>query len=220
MYHIFAQNFLCDMKLSYLLLSAFVLVLSACSSDADNFTGVWQSVNDHSKQLIFTKSGKTYSFETRNIKTDLQGIPGTYDAKEHALEFDNGKGDTIQLVYNASVKHIVGLDDEFEKASTAVAEKEEEKDTTEATAEETESAEAAPSETSSSCDKGDLLVISGNNVRVRNEPDVTKQNILFQVHKGYEVTHLDDKNVDGQKWYKVCYDGNIGWVSGQYAAKK
>ena len=208
------------MKLSTLLFSALVLVLFACSSDADNFTGVWQSVNDHSKQLIFTKSGETYSFETRNISTSLQGIPGTYNAKEHALEFDNGKGDTIQLVYNASVKHIVGLDDEFEKASTAVAEKEDVKDTTEATTEETKSEEAAPSETSSSCDKGDVLVISGNNVRVRNEPDVTKQNILFQVHKGYEVTHLDDKNVDGQKWYKVCYDGNIGWVSGQYAAKK
>lgn len=208
------------MKLSYLLFSAFIVVLSACSSDADNFSGVWQSVNDHSKQLIFTRSGKTYSFETRNISTSLQGVPGTYNAKEHALEFDNGKGDTIQLVYNASVKRIVGLDDEFEKASTAVAEEEANKDTTEATTEETKSADAETSEASTSCDKGDILVISGNNVRVRNEPDVTKQNILFQVHKGYEVTHIDDKNVDGQKWYKVCYDGNIGWVSGQYAAKK
>ncbi len=208
------------MKLSYLLLSALVFILTACSSDADNFSGVWQSVNDPSKQIIFTHSGKTYSFETRNIKTDLQGIPGTYNAKDHALEFDNGKGDTIQLVYNASVKHIVGLDDEFEKATTAVAEKEEGKDSTETATEETKSEEAATSESTSSCDKGDILVISGNNVRVRNEPDVTKQNILFQVHKGYEVIHLDDKNVDGQKWYKVCYDGNIGWVSGQYAAKK
>ena len=208
------------MKLSYLLLSALVFILTACSSDADNFSGVWQSVNDPSKQIIFTHSGKTYSFETRNIKTALQGVPGTYNAKEHALEFDNGKGDTIQLVYNASVKHIVGLDDEFEKATTAVAEKEENSDTTEAATEETKSADAEPSTPTNNCDKGNVLVISGNNVRVRNEPDVTKQNILFQVHKGYEVIHLDDKNVDGQKWYKVCYDGNIGWVSGQYAAKK
>ncbi len=208
------------MKLSYLLLSALVVTLTACSSDADNFSGEWQSVNDPSRQIIFTSSGKTYSFETRNIKTDLQGIPGTYNAKAHALEFDNGKGDTIQLVYNASVKHIVGLDDEFEKASGAVAEKAEDKDSTETATEEIKSAEAEPSATSTNCAKGDVLVISGNNVRVRNEPDVTKQNILFQVHKGYEVIHLDDKKVDGQKWYKVCYDGNIGWVSGQYAAKK
>ncbi len=208
------------MKLSYLLLSALVVTLTACSSDADNFSGEWQSVNDPSRQIIFTSSGKTYSFETRNIKTDLQGIPGTYNAKAHALEFDNGKGDTIQLVYNASVKHIVGLDDEFEKASGAVAEKAEDKDSTETATEEIKSAEAEPSTTSTNCAKGDVLVISGNNVRVRNEPDVTKQNILFQVHKGYEVIHLDDKKVDGQKWYKVCYDGNIGWVSGQYAAKK
>ncbi len=208
------------MKLSYLLLSALVVTLTACSSDADNFSGEWQSINDPSRQIIFTSSGKTYSFETRNIKTDLQGIPGTYNAKAHALEFDNGKGDTIQLVYNASVKHIVGLDDEFEKASGAVAEKAEDKDSTETATEEIKSAEAEPSTTSTNCAKGDVLVISGNNVRVRNEPDVTKQNILFQVHKGYEVIHLDDKKVDGQKWYKVCYDGNIGWVSGQYAAKK
>ncbi len=208
------------MKLSYFLLSALVFILPACSSDADNFSGVWQSVNDPSKQIIFTRSGKTYSFETRNITTSLQGIPGTYNAKEHALEFDNGKGDTIQLVYNASVKHIVGLDEEFEKTSNATAEKEEDKDTTEIAAEETKPEDAESTTTSTSCDKGDMLVISGNNVRVRNEPDVTKQNILFQVHKGYEVIHLDDKNVDGQKWYKVCYDGNIGWVSGQYAAKK
>lgn len=209
------------MKLFYFLFSALVItILPACSSDADNFSGVWQSVDDPSKQIIFTRSGKTYSFETRNITTALQGIPGTYNAKEHALEFDNGKGDTIQLVYNASVKHIVGLDEEFEKASDAVAEKEDDKDTTEVATEETKSEDTEASASTSSCDKGDLLVISGNNVRVRNEPDVTKQNILFQVHKGYEVTHLDDKNVDGQKWYKVCYDGNIGWVSGQYAAKK
>ncbi len=208
------------MKLSYLLLSTLVLILAACSNDADNFSGVWQSVNDPSKQIIFTNSGKTYSFETRNITTSLQGIPGTYNAKEHALEFDNGKGDTIQLIYNASVKHIVGLDEEFEKASNATAAKEENKDTTEIAAEETKPEDAGSSATSTNCDKGDVLVISGNNVRVRNEPDVTKQNILFQVHKGYEVIHLDDKNVDGQKWYKVCYDGNIGWVSGQYAAKK
>ncbi len=209
------------MKLSSFLLTTLVLTLAACSSDADNFSGVWQSVNDPSKQIIFTNSGKTYSFETRNIKTDLQGIPGTYNAKAHALEFDNGKGDTIQLVYNASVKHIVGLDDEFEKATTAAAEKEDDTSSSSETAtEETKPEEAATSESTSSCDKGDILVISGNNVRVRNEPDVTKQNILFQVHKGYEVIHLDDKNVDGQKWYKVCYDGNIGWVSGQYAAKK
>ncbi|HSF89363.1 MAG TPA: SH3 domain-containing protein [Saprospiraceae bacterium] len=208
------------MKLSNLLFSTLVILLAACSSDADHFSGVWQSVNDPSRQIIFTSSGKTYSFETRNIKTSLQGIPGTYNAKEHALEFDNGKGDTIQLVYNASVKHIVGLDDEFEKATTAAAEKEDDKGTGEAATEETKPEETASSETTTNCDKGDILVISGNNVRVRNEPDVTKQNILFQVHKGYEVIHLDDKNVDGQKWYKVCYDGNIGWVSGQYAAKK
>lgn len=208
------------MKLSYFLISALVFILSACSSDADNFSGVWQSVNDPSKQIIFTRSGKTYSFETRNITTSLQGLPGTYNAKEHALEFDNGKGDTIQLVYNASVKHFVGLDDEFEKATNGTADKAEDKDTTEIAAEETKPEEAESTTPSANCDKGDVLVISGNNVRVRNEPDVTKQNILFQVHKGYEVIHLADKNVGGQKWYKVCYDGNIGWVSGQYAAKK
>ncbi|MDZ4747425.1 MAG: SH3 domain-containing protein [Saprospiraceae bacterium] len=208
------------MKLSYPLFTAFVLMIASCSNDAEKFEGVWQSVNDSSKQIIFTRSGKTYSFETRNIASAIQGIPGTYNAKEHALEFDNGKGDTTQLVYNASVKHIVGLGDEFEKTSNAAVEKEEAKDSAEKVTEETKPEDAEISAVSTNCDKGDVLVIGGNNVRVRNEPDVTKQNILFQVHKGYEVIHLDDKNVDGQKWYKVCYDGNIGWVSGQYAAKK
>ena len=62
--------------------------------------------------------------------------------------------------------------------------------------------------------------ITGDNVRLRTEPDVTKQNILMQLNKGYEVIHLGDKMVDNQKWYKVCYDGNIGWVSGQYGSMK
>ena len=74
--------------------------------------------------------------------------------------------------------------------------------------------------TNSKCRKGKALVISGDNVRLRTEPDVTKQNILMQLNKGYEVVQLGDKDVAGQKWYNVCYDGSIGWVSGQYAIAK
>ena len=217
------------MKLYILPLAAMLIVITSCSNDSGKFSGVWQSINDPSKQLIFTHSGKTYSFETRNIASAVQGLPGTYNADKHALEFDNGKGEITLLVYNGSVKHIVGLGEEFEKSTNAVLDKEGGEETTQNTGgEETpeKTAEAAPSENTQvsenakNCDKGDLLVISGNNVRVRTEPDVTKQNILFQVHKGYEVVRLGDKTVDGQKWYKVCYDGNIGWVSGQYASKK
>jgi len=199
-------------------------MITSCSDDSGKFSGVWQSVNDPSKQLIFTHSGKTFSFETRNIETAVQGLPGTYNSDKHALEFDNGKGEITLLVYNEAAKHIVGLGEEFEKSSGAVLDKEGGEETTDETPEEatetTPSENTQVSENAKNCDKGALLVISGNNVRVRSEPDVTKQNILFQVHKNYEVVHLSDKTVDGQKWYKVCYDGKIGWVSGQYAAKK
>ena len=218
------------MKLHFLYCAAALLMITACSSDANKFSGVWQSINDPAKQIIFTHSGDTFTFETRNIQTPLQGMPGTYNAAEHALEFDKGNGEITRLTYNESVKHILGLGEEFEKSKAAVIEKDsettaDETTTAENTTEETP-AEKTPEESSSvannstNCAKGDLLSISGNNVRVRSEPDLTKQNILFQVHKGYEVVHLDDKTVDGQKWYKVCYDGNIGWVSGQYASKK
>jgi hypothetical protein len=217
------------MKLYFLSFTAMLFLITSCSNDSGKFSGVWQSINDPSKQLIFTHSGKSFSFETRNIESAVQGLPGTYNDEKHALEFDNGKGEITLLVYNSAAKHIVGLGEEFEKSTNAVLDKEGGEETTQdANGEETpeKTADAAPSENTSvsenakNCDKGDVLVISGNNVRVRTEPDVTKQNILFQVHKGYEVVHLDNKSVDGQKWYKVCYDGNIGWVSGQYASKK
>ena len=218
------------MKLYYSFLVAIALIITSCSSDANKFSGVWQSINDPSKQIIFTHSGDSYTFETRNIPTPLQGMPGTYNAKEHALEFDKGNGEITRLVYNVTVKHILGLGEEFEKSKDAVIEKDAETTTAETTPAETTTEEApaekAPEENASvadnstNCAKGKLLSITGNNVRVRSEPDLTKQNILFQVHKNYEVVHLDDKTVDGQKWYKVCYDGNIGWVSGQYATKK
>jgi uncharacterized protein YgiM (DUF1202 family) len=208
------------MRTSYLYFSAILFMITSCSGDAGKFSGVWQSVKDPSKQIIFTRSGKTYTCETRNIESPIEGITGTYNAKEHALEFDHGNGDKTILVYNNSVQHILGLGEEFEKSTNAVADQKEDNETV------TKSEEPAPTENpqiatnTTNCDKGDILMISGNNVRVRAEPDVTKQNILLQVHKGYEVVQLDTRTVDGQKWYKVCYDGNIGWVSGQYAVKK
>jgi hypothetical protein len=208
------------MKFNYLYFAAVLFIVTSCSGDKGKFEGVWQSVNDPSRQIIFTEIGKSITFETRNMNSPLQGLPGKLNADENALIFDQGNGSQSSLVYVDSTQHIVGLGDEFERATSVAQDKMEAKEASE------EPAESAPAEntqvtpTKGSCDNGDILVISGNNVRVRNEPDVTKQNILFQVHKGYEVVYLDDKKVDGQKWYKVCYDGNIGWVSGQYAAKK
>ncbi len=213
------------MKLSYLLLSAFVIVITSCSSDADTFSGNWQSVDDPSKQIILTQSGKKYTLETRNIESSFSGMTGSYDEDQLALVFDNGKGDNLTLVYNDSLKQILGLGSAFEKSTNAVAENKESVEAEDMPAEDkpTETTPAEDNNVASNetnCAKGEILLITGNNVRVRNEPDLTKQNILFQVHKNYEVVRLGDKTVDGQKWYKVCYDGNIGWVSGQYAAKK
>ena len=213
------------MKRSTLFFATLALFLAACSGNDAKFEGVWQSVNDPSKQIIFTAIGKSITFETRNMTSPIQGLPGKFNEEANALEFDQGNGTKSSLVYVDSTKHILGLGDEFERATSIAQDKTE---ASEAAAEETqpapaENTEATPSTvapTKGSCDKGDILVISGNNVRVRNEPDISKQNILFQVHKGYEVVRLGDKKVDGQKWYKVCYEGNIGWVSGQYAAKK
>jgi Bacterial SH3 domain len=208
------------MKFNYLYFSAIFLVITSCSSDTEKFEGVWQSVNDPSKQIIITGTGSTFSFETRNIESTLEGTPGTYNKEAHALEFVSDKGDTTQLVYNDSDKHLVGLGESFEKTTNAAVENKTETAPEEVPAEATPAENTQVSDNATNCDKGNILVITGNNVRVRNEPDLTKQNILFQVHKNYEVVHLGDKTVDGQKWYKVCYDGNIGWVSGQYASKK
>jgi len=208
------------MKLYVLSFTSMLLLIASCSSDENKFSGVWQSINDPSRQIIFTHSGKAYSVETRNIKSTLDGLTGTYDAKAHALEFDHGNGESTKLVYNDDAKHIVGLGEEFEKTTNAVVDNKEGGEATEKTTEETPAETSQPAASTAACDKGDILIINGNNVRLRNEPDVTKQNILMQVHKGYEVVRISDKTVDGQKWYKVCYEGNIGWVSGQYAVKK
>jgi uncharacterized protein YgiM (DUF1202 family) len=209
------------MKSTYLFLAALCFVFVSCSNDAEKFAGIWQSVKDPSKQITITHSGKTFSVDTRNIEPAVQGLTGAYNADKDGLEFAHESGDTILLTYDATANHIIGLGSEFEKATTTVAS---ETPDAEETAEKKEEATPAENENVSdnaaNCDKGDMLVITGNNVRVRNEPDLTKQNILLQVHKNYEVVQLDSKTVDGQKWYKICYDGNIGWVSGQYATKK
>jgi hypothetical protein len=208
------------MKSSYLILAALWCVFASCSNDTEKFTGLWQSVKDPSKQLTITHSEKTYRLETRNIEPSALGLTGIYNDGKDALEFDKGNGDLTVLTYNAPTNHLIGLGDEFEKSTTAVNENTEAETTSEKTTEATAGENTEVAENEVNCAKGDVLVITGNNVRVRNEPDLTKQNILFQVHLNYEVIHLDDKTVDGQKWYKVCYDGNIGWVSGQYAKRK
>jgi hypothetical protein len=195
-----------------------LFLISACSSgDSGKFAGTWQQTDDPSKQIIIHQFGKSFTFETRNIESSVQGTPGTYIDDEDALEFISN-GDTITFVYDASTMHINALNKEFEKASDASSENKETAGSDSETAEASENSE--DKDTPSNCEKGDILVISGNNVRLRAEPDVTKQNILMQFHKGYEVVRMDDTTVEGQKWYKVCYEGNIGWVSGQYASMK
>ena len=203
------------MKIQALSLVSVLFLITACSSgDADKFNGVWQNVDDHGQQVIFIRSGDNYTVETRNITPAYQASMGVYNEKEHAVEFDNGNGDTTTFVYNVSVKHILGLGQEFEessnKASAEPETTEPEEKTTASDFETTSADNTQEEENKTSCDKGDALVITGNNVRLRNEPDVTKQNILMQVHKNFEVVRIADKTVDGQKCYKVCYDGNIG----------
>jgi hypothetical protein len=204
------------------ILSFFILFLAACSSDADKFTGTWQSVKDPSKKITISQSGDSYTFEAVNLRTSLAGKPGTYNSKNNALDFTNDDGTLSQLVYNESVNHLIGLGDEFEKSVEASAATTTESDASESAnaTEDNETETESSAKTETGCGEGDILKITGNNVRVRQEPDVTKQNILFQVHLNFEVVKLDDKTVDGQKWYKVCYEGQQGWVSGQYATAK
>lgn len=215
------------MKSSPILLIAILFFLTSCGSgNAGQFEGTWQSLDDPSQQIVFNRSGKTITFATKNLESSVEGLPGTYNKKSHAVEFVDGNGDTTALVYNETTQHISGLGVEFTKAGAAAVENAEETNDAEETVSDEETSNTAsavdPKDTSStaSCAKGDILVITGNNVRLRNEPDVTKQNILMQVHKNFQVVRMADKTVDGQKWYKVCYDGNIGWVSGQYASAK
>ncbi len=211
---------------SYILLPTILLALISCSDKSAKFAGTWQQTDDVSKQITILQTGKTFTFET-NLESPFEGVPGTYNSDKKTLDFDNGSGTTVSFLFNDISQHILALGQEFEKTSDATADLSDDTEAepmaetmTDETTEPTPSASADETEKSTSCGKGNLLVIGGNNVRVRNEPDITKQNILFQVHKGFEVVHQGDKTVDGQKWYKVCYEGNIGWVSGQYAAKK
>lgn len=219
------------MKPLHLLLSTVLLLIISCTSgDIDEFAGKWQHIEDPAKTITITQSGKHFYFKTSNIESSAQDFAGSYNPKRHALEFDNGNGTITTFVYDSDAKHLLALGEKFEKISGELAEGQEEekpaeeenedKDTSESITRSTSSETSEGSASGAKCGKGKILVISGNNVRLRTEPDVTKQNILMQFHKGYEVIHLDDKDVDGQKWYKVCYEGNTGWVSGQYAAMK
>ena len=223
------------MKLSYLFLPSILFLIASCSSDdSEKFAGEWQSISDPSKQINIIQTGNDYVFQSPNIESPFEGLTGNYNNDKNAIEFDNGTGTITMFVYNDANQHILALGDEFEKASDAEAVTDEdieitgdathEEETNDIGSEPVEESNTSDSDAgskpTSKCGKGEAMIISGNNVRLRTEPDITKQNILLQMNKGNEVVHLGDKAIDGQKWYKVCYDGNIGWVSGQYAALK
>ncbi len=137
------------------------------------------------------------------MTSPLQGLPGKLNEEENSLLFDQGNGTQSSLVYVDSTQHIVGLGDEFEKATSVAQDQQEAKEASEDTsapATEETTTTTTPATTKGNCEKGDMLMITGNNVRVRNEPDVTKQNILFQVHKGYEV---DPSGRQDSRWTEV-----------------
>lgn len=209
------------MKLNHLSLLGILFVIACSGNDSEKFTGTWQQTDDPSKEIMITQAGDNYYFATTNIESTHQGDPGTFNSDKDALEFDSGNGTITIFSYVTSTKHLLALGKEFEKVSDAAAvEEEQDEKINEDTTEDTPSEPEPGTTNTKKCGKGDALVISGDNVRLRSEADVTKQNILMQLNKGYEVVHLDDKTVDGLKWYKVCYEGQTGWVSGQYAAPK
>jgi len=78
---------------------------------------------------------------------------------------------------------------------------------------------------SGSCDSspkiGDqALFIIGEGVRVRSDPDASNlDNILFKLGKR-DIPKVIDKttNLKGELWYKICYDGKLGWIISQYTA--
>lgn len=64
----------------------------------------------------------------------------------------------------------------------------------------------------------EIARITGDNVRVRSEPDSgNDDNIVQRVNKGNLARILDKTtNQAGETWFKICYDGQIGWVIGNY----
>lgn len=65
---------------------------------------------------------------------------------------------------------------------------------------------------------GETALITGDNVRVRTEPNSQDDsNIVQRVNKGNLAKVLDrTTNPSGETWFKICYDGQIGWVIGSY----
>ena len=66
----------------------------------------------------------------------------------------------------------------------------------------------------------DLGECTGNNVRLREEPD-TEAAIIGQVNKGDSFVLLDVKDVDGEKWYLIDHPTKQGsaWIFGKYVKK-
>lgn len=64
----------------------------------------------------------------------------------------------------------------------------------------------------------EVALITGDNVRVRSEPDSgNDKNIVHRVNKGNLARILDKTtNPAGETWFKICYDGQIGWVIVNY----
>lgn len=50
----------------------------------------------------------------------------------------------------------------------------------------------------------------------RSEPDTTKNNIVASLKNGDKGTILDEKTVNGLKWYQMNVNGTIGWAWSKY----
>ena len=73
---------------------------------------------------------------------------------------------------------------------------------------------------SSPCSDHEYVVtITGDGVRMRSEPDLTKDNVITHLSKGTDLASIDMKEVGDQTWFKVCYQDKIGWVNSQFATR-
>lgn len=66
----------------------------------------------------------------------------------------------------------------------------------------------------------DLGECTGNNVRLREEPD-TESEIVGKVNKGDVFVMLDAKKINGKKWYLIDHPTKKGssWIFGKYVKK-
>lgn len=203
------------------LLGSMLILFSSCNNNSSSkFLGRWQEVKDGSNSFTITQSGKNFIFEMHNAEYNGTRTTATYDKEKDILQFNTPLGTKIDFIYDKNSKRLLAAGKEFIKITDSgdIGEVEAPRPKEEKYVQKPISEEEMRKYEKCTSTTGLGVIITGDNVRLRSEPDLTKDNIILLLKKGTEAADMSDVEHMTEGWIKICYDGKTGWVSDDYTS--